>query len=85
MILKMYLFTADNSLEGLKSILNESVLMKKFDHPNVLTIYGICLESEHDSGLPCIVLPFMVNGDLKSYLKNNRAKAEVVNQLPEVQ
>jgi len=82
----MRLFTTDyNSLEGLKSILNESVLMKNFDHPNVLTICGVCLKSEHESGLPCIVLPFMANGDLKSYLKNNRTKSEVVNELSEVQ
>ena len=55
--------------------------MKKFDHPNVLTIFGVCLEND---GLPFIVLPFMINGDLKSYLKHQRRQSELVNQLPEV-
>ena len=58
--------------------------MKRLSHPNVLPILGICLESNHDSGLPFMVLPYMVNGDLKSYLKKRRINAEYVNQLPEV-
>ena len=61
--------------------------MKKFDHPNVLPIFGVCLENNLENGLPFIVLPFMSNGDLKSYLTDLRKKSEllVVNQLPEVQ
>ena len=31
-----------------------------------------------------MVLPFMVNGDLKSYLKNKRKSARCVDQFPEV-
>ena len=46
--------------------------MKKLNHPNVLPILGVCLESNHKSGLPFMILPFMVNGDLKSYLKKKR-------------
>ena len=58
--------------------------MKKFNHPNVLPIIGVCLGSDHEKGLPFMVLPFMANGDLKSYLKSHRTKDEVVNQLPQV-
>ena len=58
--------------------------MKKLDHPNVLSILGICLESSHESGLPFMIMPFMINGDLKSYLKQKRKKTECVDQLPEV-
>ena len=46
--------------------------MKKLNHPNVLPILGVCLGSKHKSGLPFMILPFMINGDLKSYLKKNR-------------
>ena len=74
-----------DSIETLKSFLHESNIMKKFDHPNVLSIFGVCLENDHDAGVPFIVLPFMANGDLKSYLKDHRTKSESVNQLPEVQ
>ena len=40
--------------------------MKVFDHLNVLTLTGICLDLL-DS--PCIVMPFMSNGSLLSYLR----------------
>ena len=70
--------------ENLKSFVNECILMKKLDHPNVLPVLGICIESTHESGLPFMVLPFMCNGDLKSYLKKKRRKPACVDQLPEV-
>ena len=82
----MYFADCD-SLENLKSVLHESILMKKFDHPNVLPIFGVCLENNLENGLPFIVLPFMANGDLKLYLTDIRKKFKllIVNQLPEVQ
>ena len=53
--------------------------MKDFDHPNVLNVLGVGFNP--DSGLPFVVLPFMVNGDLKTYLKS---KTATVDYLPEV-
>ena len=40
--------------------------MKSFDHINVLQLTGICLGL---FGSPCIVMPFMSNGSLLSYLR----------------
>ena len=71
-----------SSMEVLESFIRESVLMKNFDHPNVLHILGVGLDP--DNGLPFIVLPFMVNGNLQMYLKSKRSKATNVDQLPEV-
>jgi len=56
--------------------------MKKFNHPNVLHILGVGLDA--DNGLPFIVLPYMANGNLKTYLKKKRPKTTVVDKLPEV-
>ena len=58
--------------------------MKNLNHPNVLPILGVCLESNHESKLPFMLLPFMVNGDLKSYLKKKRKNTTCVDQLPKV-
>ena len=43
--------------------------MGKFDHPNVLTLRGVCLDG---GPAPYIIMPFMANGSLLTYLKNNR-------------
>ena len=43
--------------------------MKKFDHPNVLCLKGVCLDG---GPIPYIIMPFMTNGSLLSYLKENR-------------
>ena len=42
--------------------------MKMFDHPNVLCLLGISVYEE----VPCVILPFMSNGDLKTYMRNNQ-------------
>ena len=44
--------------------------MNKFDHPNVLTLNGVCLDG---GPAPFIIMPFMTNGSLLAYLKKNRA------------
>ena len=44
--------------------------MYKFDHPNVISLIGLCLDA---GPAPYIILPFMENGSLLSYVKKNRA------------
>lgn len=43
--------------------------MEKFDHPNVLTIIGVCLDG---GPAPFIIMPYMTNGSLLAYLRKNR-------------
>ena len=43
--------------------------MSKFDHPNILTLKGVCLDG---GPAPYIIMPFMANGSLLAYLKRNR-------------
>ena len=43
--------------------------MYKFDHSNVLTLKGVCLDG---GTAPYIIMPFMANGSLLAYLKKNR-------------
>ncbi len=43
--------------------------MKDFQHPNVMSLIGVCLDA--GPGVS-IVMPFMVNGSLLEYLKKER-------------
>ena len=53
----------------MKNLLLETNKMSTFDHPNVLGILGVCLDG---GPAPFIVMPFMFNGSLLSYLKKHR-------------
>ena len=43
--------------------------MKDFDYLHVMTLKGVCLDG---GPVPFIILPYMANGDLLSYLKKER-------------
>ena len=57
--------------ELVKDLLKECVKMQDFDHPNVLKLLGVCLDG---GPAPYIIMPFMANGSLLSYLKHEREK-----------
>ena len=52
-----------------ESFLKEGVIMKNFDHPHVLKLLGVCVPSHEN---PMVVLPYMSNGDLRSYVKDKK-------------
>ena len=60
------------------SFLNEALIMKDFNHPNVLSLIGISLENGE---FPVVILPFMANGDLLSYIRNERNVSFSINDL----
>ena len=51
------------------NLLKECARMHKFDHPNVLKLSGVCLDG---GPAPYIIMPFMANGSLLSFLKEER-------------
>ena len=55
----------------MEDLLEECGKMYEFDHPNVLKLIGVCLDG---GPAPYIIMPFMANGSLGSYLKNEREK-----------
>ena len=55
--------------DAIHVVLEESVKMKEFDHPNVLTLFGVCVDA---GPTPYIVMPFMAKGSLLSYLRKER-------------
>ena len=56
------------STSDLNSLVEESLKMSNFNHPNVMKLIGVCIDRE----IPYIVMPYMTNGSLLSYLRNNR-------------
>jgi len=50
-------------------IMEESVKMKQFNHPNVMSLIGVCTDA---GPAPYIIMPFMANGSLLSYLRKER-------------
>ena len=70
------------SKQELHSLLNESLLMKEFDHPNIVGLLGVCFDTP--DGYPYLILPFMANGNIKDYLKDKRVHTTNIATLPEV-
>ena len=73
-----------SSPEEVDDFIAESAIMLDFHHPNVLRLVGVCFDTEDN--LPVIVLPFMANGDLKSFLKSKKPNtmSASVEVFPEV-
>ena len=50
--------------------------MENLRHPNVMPLLGVCLDA---GNVISIVMPFMANGSLLSYLKKQRPKLYLKN------
>ena len=79
----LYIILPDlSSKQELRSLLNESLLMKRFDHPNIVGLLGVCFDTP--DGYPYLILPFMANGNIRDYLKNKRVHPTDITALPDV-
>ena len=77
-----YIFADLSSKQELRSLLNESLLMKRFDHPNIVGLLGVCFDTP--DGYPYLILPFMANGNIRDYLKDKRIHPTDITALPDV-
>ena len=71
-----------NSEDQLRSFLEESLIMKDFKHRHVLSLLGVCFNTPDHS--PYIILPFMANGSVKTYLRANRVHPTNFDDCPVV-
>ena len=62
--------TGDHCQEQVEALLRESISMKMFKHPNVMSLIGVCLDM---GPVPYIVLPFMSGGDLLTHVQQKRS------------
>ena len=51
------------------NMMEEVLKMRKFNHPNVMSLIGVCLNS--GAGV-AFVMPYMDNGSLLGYLRKDR-------------
>ncbi len=69
-------------IELVTSLLKECAKMKDFDHPNVLKLRGVCLDG---GPAPFIIMPFIPNGSLLTYLRDNRTTLVVDPQTTNIE
>ena len=53
-----------------EKLLKEVTTMLLFDHPNVMSLIGVCFDGE----IPMIIMPYMSNGSVLGYVKRNKMK-----------
>ena len=75
-------FTEFTSCDTVKEFTTECNVANKFNHPNVLSLIGVSIDPEDD--IPQMVMPYMLHGDVKSYLKLQRGDSFEADQLPKV-
>ena len=66
--------TATFSSKDISDLVEESLKMKSFQHPNVLNLIGVCIDTGE---APYLVMPYMLNGSLLSYLRKERPKLTI--------
>jgi len=65
-----------------EEFIKECIISKQFDHPNVLGLIGVSIIQRE--ALPLMILPYMHNGDVKSFLRSKRGGVICVSNYPEV-
>ena len=70
-----FVCAATFSTKDITDLVEESLKMKTFHHPNVLHLIGVCIDT---GAAPYLVMPYMLNGSLLSYLRKERPKLTIV-------
>ena len=63
------------SAKDISDLVEESLKMKAFQHKNVLSLIGVCIDA---GAAPYLVMPYMLNGSLLAYLRKERPKLTIV-------
>ena len=66
--------------EEVDAMLEEGLKLKHFRHQNVLNLIGVCVEA---SPAPYIVMPYMSNGSLLRYLRQEKLTLVLSNHMDE--
>ena len=72
----------DISLSNVKTFIEECIVTSKLDHPNVLSLIGVSMNTE--DGTLHMIMPFMHHGDVKSFVKTKRGNMIDFDHFPKV-
>ena len=72
----------DFSSQTAENFIKECNIANKFDHPNVLSLIGVCIVPEE--AVPLMVMPYMLHGDIRSFVKSKRENNITVEEFPPV-
>ncbi|XP_076089860.1 hepatocyte growth factor receptor-like [Mytilus galloprovincialis] len=61
-------------VQDINAIIDEAMIMKDFNHPNVMSLIGISIAPGE---FPLVIIPFMSNGDLLSYIRSANNKPTI--------
>ena len=65
------------SSSDVRHLVEESKIMTRFDHPNVMKLLGVSVSKNRTLFL---VMPFMAQGSLLSFLRKQRSEYTVENE-----
>ena len=89
MRLHSFIHAVMSSPSDISELLDESLKMKSFSHPNILNLIGVCVDA---GPAPYVVMPYMERGSLLQFLKKERphftlaegADSELVSPIPKL-
>ena len=64
-----------------QKLLHEVTTMSLLVHPNVMPLIGMCLDEE----MPLLIMPFMSNGNVLEYVKQNKVDLHKDQEASEVE
>ena len=80
----IFVLLVASNLDSLRELVAETATMKNFNHPNVLQLLGVCVDINNNDSMLKVILPFMSNGDLRSFLRKNRVEQTDTQHFPKV-
>ena len=68
-------------VSNVDQFIQECIIAKRFNHPNILNLIGVSYKE--GEAVPLMILPFMHNGDVQSFVQSKRGNIDVT-EYPEV-
>ena len=81
MLIACFTFIALFSSNDVERLTNEIITMLSFDHPNVMSLIGVCLDKE----MPLLIMPFMANGSVLEYVTQHKEDLRLTSKATEAQ